>query len=318
MKNKGFILIWLACCLFFVNTKQVVAQASVRFNESGISVVFKTETTSPKSDKTARGSVFVKHVPPGAENMIQRVISDRESGLYTGYDLVVAQDASTGKFRVSFRPLSLKRDQGESSNNVAARSLPKYPEDVIVDDGDTIALEIFENPQLQLKIVDMITITSKAPKPNAASSVNNASTASGRAKDFTPQAPELKLTNFDIFVNEAKAIEPSSGRGGGGSVSGAIIYFYLEGKGRFIFSLSPHEGYDFQKIAVIEDNQISFTFNGESYKLISSSPVFGEGGNWNLWVLHDPDYRPNVKFFGSSRYLIGAADRIEYLLKKKQ
>jgi hypothetical protein len=89
----------------------------------------------------------------------------------------------------------------------------------------------------------------------------------------------------------------------------------LPDRGRFVFSITPHEGYDFQKIGFVQENKIAFQIAGDRYEWISSTPVFSGGGN--LWVLHDPEYLPQNESFSGGGYLIGASDRIEYILKKK-
>jgi hypothetical protein len=67
----------------------------------------------------------------------------------------------------------------------------------------------------------------------------------------------------------------------------------------------PHEGYDFQKVGRIENNKISFTLGGDVYEWTSSAPVVGNGGNWNLWVLHDPAY---VSDFDSLEQIVEAVE----------
>jgi hypothetical protein len=123
-----------------------------------------------------------------------------------------------------------------------------------------------------------------------------------------------------------------------GGCSGAVIWFYVPGRGRFILSLRPHEGYDFQKMGVIENDQISFTVGTDQYQWISSAPVVLVGGRFGLWVLHDTDYRPELdrhaawlmrgrnrdgqssshgKETGGLGVVIGAADAVDFLLPKK-
>ena len=57
-------------------------------------------------------------------------------------------------------------------------------------------------------------------------------------------------------------------------------------------SLFPRKGFNLQKIGVVEDNKLSFIFKGDNYRFVSSSPIIGSGGKWNVWVLHDPNYKP--------------------------
>ncbi len=57
-------------------------------------------------------------------------------------------------------------------------------------------------------------------------------------------------------------------------------------------SIFPRKSFNLQKKGIVEDNKLSFTFNGDNYKFVSSSPIIGSGGKWNVWVLYDPNYKP--------------------------
>jgi hypothetical protein len=41
----------------------------------------------------------------------------------------------------------------------------------------------------------------------------------------------------------------------------------------------------------VRNNTVAFEWGGDRYEWESSLPVVGTGGSWNLWVLHDPDYK---------------------------
>ena len=74
--------------------------------------------------------------------------------------------------------------------------------------------------------------------------------------------------------------------------SGALLWLYIPERGRFIFSLVPREGYDFEKIAVLDENKITFTIDRERYEWVSGTSILPSGGAWNLWVLRDTKYTP--------------------------
>jgi hypothetical protein len=131
-----------------------------------------------------------------------------------------------------------------------------------------------ENPQAKVKFSDLIKVT-RQRKTSASQS-----TELQPAKDFTMQA-----TNLEAFINDKKVARVES-------LSGSNLSFYFQGKGRFIMSLFPRKNLNLQKIGIIEDNKLSFAFAGDNYKFVSGSPIIGSGGKWNVWVLHDPDYRP--------------------------
>ncbi len=57
---------------------------------------------------------------------------------------------------------------------------------------------------------------------------------------------------------------------------------------------------------------------GNDYEWISQNPIVASGsGNWNLWVLHDPNYLPEFPTSKSTSYVVvGAAGDVEHLIKK--
>ncbi|MGH9904831.1 MAG: hypothetical protein ACRD8U_04500 [Pyrinomonadaceae bacterium] len=145
-------------------------------------------------------------------------------------------------------------------------------------DGETVALDLLINEPLGVKVVDYVTVASEE-------SLLTPSRPFRPARDFGVYNVELAIKNHQLYVNGQPVV--ASGRR---NCLGALVWFYLPGRGRFIFSLVPYEGYDFRKVGVIEDNKISFAWKGDSYDWISKDPIVGSGGRWNLWVLHDADY----------------------------
>jgi hypothetical protein len=319
MKNKLCFYLCLIVGLGFGFFNNVRAQGGVEF-DSGILITVKTETVPVDSANSIRGNV----VYVGAtKNIMHRIITDWKNKLFFGYDIVVAPQPEKNKFKLSFKPLSINPSKYVTLSNspgvdfhkppvevietdkFATRSLPKYPDDMLVEDGDTITLELLENPQTKIKISDVIKIAAATAKGGDIFSDKKP------PRDFTIDDVELQLTKLEVFVNSEKI-----GIGGGG-MSGANIYIYLPDKGRFIMSPFPRKGFNFQKIGIVENNKISFTFNGDNYKFVSATPVLGLGGKWNIWILHDADYRSSYNLSPNS-YEQGAADKIEFLFNKQR
>ncbi|MDQ3711472.1 MAG: hypothetical protein M3388_04560 [Acidobacteriota bacterium] len=309
MKNKKFVflcLIWTLCCGFFGEVE--AQEGSVTF-KNGITIAVKSETTpadSVNNELTNISNTYSTYSNNSLENTMHRLMTDKKNKLYFGYDLVVTPQSEKNKFKVSIKPLSINPNKLVNVDNFTAQVLPKYPDEMLVDDGDIITLEILENVQTRIKIFDLIKITTENLRGG------NYFLERKLARDFTIDDVELQLTNLEAFVNGEKI-----GKGGGG-MSGANVYFYFQGKGRFIMSPFPRQGFNLQKIGVIENNKISFTFNGDNYKFVSTSPVLGTGGKWNLWILHDPEYQSSYTFSPGSTYEFGAADDIKFLFKKQR
>jgi hypothetical protein len=117
------------------------------------------------------------------------------------------------------------------------------------------------------------------------------------------------VKNYSLLINGTVVGKSKSTLG----FTGTLLWFYVPDRGRFIFSLVPREGYDFAKIAVLDDNRIEFTLNNERYEWLSSESILPTGGTWNLWVLHDTRYTP---LFGSDIVVPRASPKLPKVLDK--
>lgn len=355
MKNKFYILCF--AFLIFCVIKEIGAQekdkGSIVKLKSGLTVVFRSETDPPGNRQQDIGTYQVA----GENNVIHRAFLDAERGIYFGYDVEIESSVDANKFKLTFKPLSSidyisisktittnspGKNPQTTSRSVVLKpiNLSKYPEPQTIHGGDTVAFDVLINPQTGVKIVDLIkisapgdqqpAISSKNGKANvnrkgaesgeqkkqAASSRQLTSTVENRPADFTIDAVELNLTSAYLSINGKRfgKVDDSEGT----NLSGALLWFYLPGHGRFIISLSPRAGYKFQKLGTISGNQISFEFNGNKYEWISTSPILSAGKrSWNLWVLPEPAYTPADRPTGDVSWQVGSSNSIESLLREK-
>jgi hypothetical protein len=222
-------------------------------------------------------------------HIIHRVLEDRVGRFVFGYDLWVSANPALKKFTIAVRPLdpqyerklrAASTSETELSQSEVIATFPKSTEAQTLDDGDAFTLDLLVNQGAGVKIVDVVKVT--FDRSNLKEPPRNP------ARDFTLDAVELAVKDYRLLINGAVAGAGKSTNG----CAGALLWFYAEGNGRFIVSLVPREGYEFQKVGVIEDNRIEFTVNNNRYEWLSSSPILSGGGAWNLWVLHDPKYQP--------------------------
>ncbi len=315
MRNRQMINLFagLAFVLSLIGT--AYAQSGSIGFPNGITVAIKTETVPPSNSGSLGNAYSSGSTYSGSGNIVHRVMTDTKNKIYFGYDVVVEKQAESEKFVVTIKPLSKTPAQvmgkyarpvenGPDYTKFTPRSLPKFPDPVILNDGDTITLDILENPQTNGKISDIIKVTSKPGRFPSHFSERE------KAKDFTIDDVNLLLDAPEILIDGRKSQL-------GGRASANLLWVYFNGKGRFIFSFVPQPGYDFQKTGMILDNKILFDHNGESYEFINKSPVLGLGGKWNLWVMFDPDYKPSHKLSPESLYEFGGATKVEYLFDKK-
>jgi hypothetical protein len=333
--NLSLIAIMTLCLAAVAKAQYGIIKLS-----NGVTVVIKTQIT-PTESKKSLGNIYSSN----SGNVINRILTDRQNKIYFGYDLSFEKAEGTGKFKVSIKPLSKTPDSilsrakmsvskdemqrarsavGSGTSRVSvgsnrtsetkisspdysdytAKSLPNYPEDFIVNDGDTITLDLLENPETNTKITDVIKISSKSDNFEYYFSDDRP------VKDFSIEDIHLRIETPDIYINEKKYRTKST-------IAGNINWIYIHGKGRFIFSFKPQLEYNFQKIGIIQNNKLSFEYNGDKYEFVSKSPILGSGGKWNLWVMHDLSYQPTSQKSEENPFIFGAAGRVEYLFERR-
>ena len=301
MRTKGLMRWCLTTVLLIAAAANLAAQEGQKGQtivpmKSGFFVAF---TTSPNANAASADGWSRTFAEAYFEsNTIRRVFVDSGGSLYFGYSLVVEPIASGKQFRVSVRPLSPEDEQElrarksfqtrriHPNYNSAALSRAAAPQ--IIADGDTFALDVLVNPQTGDKITDYVTVSESESRLRETSAVNST------PRDFTLEDVMLKMINYQLYVNG----ELVAGGKRSGAAAGPIIWFHLTERGRFIFSLRPHEGYNFQKIGTIENNKMKFTLNNDRYEWVSDVPVVDAGGPWNLYVLYDAGYVPDSFFLG--------------------
>ena len=222
-------------------------------------------------------------------NTIHRVILDREGNVLFAYDLGVEPLAGSRQFRVTARPVGAEFERrlararrapatpAQDAPGIPTLARPAAPQ--TLDDGDALALDLLVNQQTGVRVVDVVKVA-----------FDRARLWQAAPRDFTLESVEIAVRDPRLLVNG----ELLAGGRASREVAGALVWFHVPGRGRFVLSLVPRAGYDFSKIALVEGNRISFDFRGDHFEWVSSAPVVGNGGDWYAWVLHDPRYTPEV------------------------
>jgi hypothetical protein len=264
--------------------RQIVLQVS-----NGGFVAFRSETPGSKNvpDTKSLASLLYSQAFAGENRIIHRVLLDAQQNVVFGYDLWVSADPITRKFSLAVLPAdeafrrTFLKDYSPLRPNGPFATFPKSTTPQTLDDGDAVSLELLVNNESGVKIVDVVSVT-----------FDRATLREGylesAPKDFTLDAVSLGVKNYSLLINGTLVNKSKSTIG----FNGALIWFYVPDRGRFIFSLVPREGYEFAKIAVLDGNKIEFTINNEKYEWLSSESILPNGGTWNLWVLHDTNYTP--------------------------
>jgi len=252
---------------------------------------------------------------------IERTLINESTGVIVGYALRIERLEDSTKLRISVKPLpeeSIRRLRDSVWSKKFAQAwpnrpsydpapLPRYPDPLIIDMSDTLELALWINPETGAQIGDRLRFEPDQPSP---------------PRDFTLDEVILKLTDHRLFINgEAR----SGDKPFIGGFAAPLPWFSVPGKGRFIFSIQPHEGHDFQKIGVIDGDKISFTYGGDKYEWVSGQPIINQRGKWNLWVLRDPNFEPSRQALDDTNLiskgnccLYGALSRVYQLARAKE
>lgn len=308
MRNKSWIVVFVLICLPSLAAAQedtsrnlVVALADGGF------VAFKSETASIRSTNTPALQKFqvgfVAQALVDENRVIHRVLVDAQGKYLFGYDLTIEPVPASKTFTIGVGPLNSQMEKKLMASNADGPSqpiatLPQSAEPQILDDGDSFALDLLVNQKTGVKIVDRVKVSFDR------SNLWNDSPKT-LPRDFTLDAVALKVIDYRLLIDGSVVAEGKHGK----NFAGALLWCYVEGHGRFIFSLVPRDGYEFQKIGIISENRIDFTLKGKHFEWLSSAPILSSGGTWNIWVLEDPTYVP----FGSKEIAKKEKNKLERL-----
>jgi len=319
MRNKLFIasslFLLIVLSNVIVSAQEKSAPILVASSPGRFSAAFQTKEEPDRGSNTPTSEMRFD------STAIHRVWVDKKAGTYFGYDLHIEPMPNGKTFRLSFGTLSVPLDPLSNSAGVGARARSsngtgspsvtefrqlgtmRFPDPLEIEDGDTVSLDVLINPQTGVKLIDLITVSSNGQSANTSRVI-------GQPHEFRLEDIAMTVQRPQVLINGKLAAGDESGVL---SCSGELLYFYLKGRGRFVFSIKPHDDYGFQKIGEIKNNKISFTVDGDYYEWISTAPIITIGGNWTMWVLHDTDYRPDEHQAGAPKYTVGALTGVKAL-----
>ena len=237
------------------------------------------------------------------KDRVHRYLIDDTHQTFFGYDIDAKAMDAGNQFQVTIEPLSwtpreLKTRKGDPLTPVF---LPKYPPPQLVHEGDTIVLDLLVSPDGKQKVVDYIQISAnpQMPRPGV---------AGAPSRDFTPDDAPLQFEfggRWSLWINGKPFPEIGFTR-----KTGSTLWLSLPGQGRYILSLAPRTGYDFERAGTLLEDAIAFQADGNRYEMRLSNPIVHSAAAWNVYLLHDPRYKSPAE----SQAIYAGVDRLENLL----
>ena len=270
--------------------------------------------TPPMSD----GFVTQTTDSPG---VIHRVLLDRSGRVYAGYDVIVTPLAERNTYRVSFQGLTMTKEiagfmGGDSSNwTQLPRSGWESSTTQEIHGGEVIRLNLFRNPSTGQSVVDYVTVQEPSRKFAGFNQTpeRKFTFAPGPSRDFKTDDVALTIQAPRLSVN-GKLDESSTRRFD--EVSGGVVWLYIGKHGRYILSLVPHPELGFRRAGEVRGSSLSFVMGNETFSLNTGGRIAPGQASFNLYVLHDPDWKPTYPMADLSAFNMGAADRPESLIRK--
>ena len=231
-----------------------------------------------------------------------RTVVDSVRAESAGYE-VLLEEQHPGEYLATFgKVVNSPLEISFMTGNKSSPREPVLPEPKLVHDGDVITIEILSNPATGQKLFDDLKIGPRVQQPPAGvvPSVSRVyanipesqtiPTVEGIARDFTAADAELRLTQPGITLNGT----PQTAGLPAPAETGSLLWVYLPGHGRYIFSLAPHPELDFRKAGEVRGGSVSFTLGGDTVTLESYIEIAPGHAPYILYGLHDPLWEPTA------------------------
>jgi hypothetical protein len=254
-------------------------------------VAFSTMVTMPTQGDPPES--FGKQVCGDAlaqDNMVHRVLYDRENRPYFGYDVRISPIPATKMFRIEVaaikgkintpdfrpgRPRATKEIDGKE-----LRSFQKFPEPVSVADGDRVTLPVMQDPKTgAVVVIDSFEIGGTSTGVQTLPNLPGIPKQPPVGTLLHLEEPELSSIAVSDLGNN-----PEMG------VTGPVVWVYTPRLGRILLSAGPRPGY-FKK-AFAMGARIRVEEGVEIYTFKLRAPPIAQPGTWQLWFRREPEFRP--------------------------
>jgi hypothetical protein len=264
-----------------------------------------------------------------ASGVIHRVLLDRVHKVVFGYDVRI-EPAGPDTYRLTVEPPSMTREQRERLLGSDFDTWKELPNSVgvlskrestaragrvtmdAVRRGQVLELNLLTTDSGQT-LTDYVTIQQPSrrfdgfePLPAPVFRF-----APGPARDFVLSDVQLALISPRLSINGKP--EPLSDRVNT-AARGSVVWFYLPNRGRYVLSLVPRPELGFRRAGEVRGSTVRFTFGGDTFTLLTADQVAPGQAPFNLYLLHDPTWKPTYSNANVDAFIVDGADRAEYVV----
>ena len=260
----------IAIALFTVATACAQESATVSLsNGIQLRVYASTSDGAPVRLKT--------ELEPASGNSFYRMYRDENGLVVFAYELAVERTPDGDQVRAIARPagteFAAKFPNADGGKPAPTLSAPR--ESGLLASGGRFAMEIPSDPGLQQVITDTVQIRiSQRGAP--------------QTDDETRGSAALRFDAINVSINGTLVSEG----GAGAVVAGRYAMFYIPGRGGYFFSADPVSRRAFVQVGDVDGARLRFTLDGSNYECESEAPILVHAERGQIWVYHDPAYRP--------------------------
>jgi len=265
MRTALACLVAAACCCAQVSSAQVSSKVALS-NGVQLEIATHTDNGAPVALNTS--------LEPASGDSFYRIFRDQNNLAVFAYELAVARTADGQNFRITAKPAEdafaarfPNADGGKPTPTMSAALVSP-----LLSSGQSFSIPVPANPGLGETLTDVVQIV--------LSERGGTGGSDGSAK--------IRFSGLKVFI-QGKQVSPS---GAGADVAGRYAMFYLPGHGGYFFTAEPTEPPPFVEAGVVEGKHLTFTLDNEMYDCTADAPVLLHAETGQLWVYHDPNYKP--------------------------
>ncbi len=196
-----------------------------------------------------------------------RIFWDQNNLAVFAYELAISRSADGNVFHFVAKPaeteFAAKFPNADGGKPVPTLSSDHEFRPLRSGGGDEIGL--FEIPGMGLAVSDSIQVTLNEQNSTGA----------------------FRFAGLKVSINGAHAAGPARS-----TVSGRYAMFYIPGRGAYFFSTDAPPGRTFVKAGSIDGSRMQFNVDNVSYECTASQPILANSESGEVWVYHDPGYKP--------------------------
>jgi len=229
-----------------------------------------------------------------------------ESGLAVwAYELVVDRMPDGDHFQIIAKPagqeFAAKFPNADGGKPTPTLSMPI--ESPPLGAGGRFTIDIPTNPGLFEHRTDLVQVQPD-PRGDAGS------------QPGAPTVPQIRFAGLRVSIKGA----PVLANGATAMVYGPYAMFYIPTRGGYFFSTQPVASLPFVQIGDVDHNKLKFTVDNEDYDCISASPILTQNERGQIWVYHDPQYKPEGNWTKSNpkskdQFFTAASDSLNWWLQ---